>query len=96
MRSWRYSVNALPELTFKTHHLDNLWVYVIGYHLSLGGDIFQHLVQSLCLDLLSLEFRIGVVKVEQDCALMQLADEKLWPLTGRGFCTQLLRYCITI
>ena len=47
-----------------THHLHNLRVYVISDDTALGGDIFQHLVQSLGLDLLPLELGISVVEVE--------------------------------
>jgi hypothetical protein len=55
-----------------TYHANYLWVYAFGYHASLGGDIFEHLMKRLRLDLLSLQLRTGVVKVENDAALVQL------------------------
>ena len=42
-------------------------------------------MQSLSFDLLALEFRVGIVEVEDDRALMQLLDEKLRTFTRRGF-----------
>lgn len=74
-----------------THHFDDLWVYVICYHFPLGGDVLQHLVQSLSFDLFALELRIGIVEVEEDCALMQLLDEELWSLGWWGFWVYVLR-----
>ncbi len=58
-----------------TYHLHNLRVYVICDDTTLGGDVFQHLMEGLSLDLFSFEFRICVVEIEQDCTLMQLFDE---------------------
>lgn len=69
----------------RTHHLNNLGVYVISNHTPLSGDILQHFVQSLSLNLLALELRVGVVEVEQNCALMQFLDEELWSFGWRSF-----------
>ena len=43
-------------------------------------------MQSLSLDLLALQLGIGVVEVEEDCALMKLLDKKLGPFGRRSFC----------
>jgi hypothetical protein len=69
----------------RTHHADHLWIYGLGDHPALSGDVFEHLMQGLGLDLLSPELRAGVVKVEEDATLLELLDEQLVPLTGRSF-----------
>lgn len=58
-----------------THHFDNLRVYVLGDNTALCRNIFEHLVQCLCLDLLALQLRVRVVEVEDDSTLVQLLDE---------------------
>ena len=67
-----------------TYHLDNLRVYVICDDTTLGGDVFEHFMEGLSLDLLSLELGVGIVEVKEDCALMQLPDEELRALADRG------------
>ena len=61
----------------KTHHADHLWVYSLCDYTTLGGDIFEHLMQSLCLDLLSFELRACVIEIKQDTTLVQLFNEEL-------------------
>jgi hypothetical protein len=53
----------------------------------LGGNIIEHLMESLGLDLLALELCAGVIEVEQDTTLMEFLDEQLGALAWRGFCT---------
>lgn len=68
-----------------TYHLDHLWVYVFSDHTTLRGDVLQHFVEGLSLDLFSFQFSISVVKVEQHSALMEFLDKELWSLCRRGF-----------
>ena len=42
-------------------------------------------MQSLGLDLLPLQFGVGVIKIEKDCALVEFLDEELWTLRRRRF-----------
>jgi hypothetical protein len=44
------------------------------------GDVLEHLVQRLRLDLFPLELRARVVEVEHDAALLELLDEELIPV----------------
>ena len=39
-----------------THHLHDLWVYIISDDAALSGDVFEHFMESLGLNLLALEF----------------------------------------
>lgn len=68
-----------------TYHVDYLGVYTFSDDSTLGGDIFQHLVKGLSLDLLALELGTRVIEVKKDTALVELLDEQLWPLAGRSF-----------
>lgn len=72
--------------TRSTYHLDHLGVYILGDDTALVSDVFEHLVQGLSLDLLALEVRAGVVEVEENVTLMELADEELGAFAGRGLC----------
>ena len=73
------------EKVDSAYHFDHLGVYILRNHTPLGRDVFQHLVQCLSLDLLSLQFGIGVVEVEDNSALVKLFDKKLGALGNRGF-----------
>ena len=76
---------ASNRRTIPTYHLHNLRVYVLGDYTSLGGDILQHFVQGLRLDLLAFEFGVGIVEVEDNGALVQFLDEQLGPFADRSF-----------
>lgn len=67
-----------------TNHANDLWVYILGDDTPLGGDVLKHLVKRLGFDLLALEFRTGVVEVEQDATLVELLDEEAGTLARRG------------
>jgi hypothetical protein len=58
-----------------TDHVDNLGVYVLSNDSTLSCDIFQHLVESLSLDLLSFEFGTRVVEIEKYTALIEFLDK---------------------
>lgn len=68
-----------------THHLHHLRVYVLRNHATLARDVFQHLMKSLRFDLLAFEFRVSVIEVEKDGALMQFLDEELGTFARRRF-----------
>ena len=77
----------------KTHHLHHLGVYVLSNHATLARDIFQHLMKGLRFDLLALEFRVSVIEVEKDRALMQLLDKELRTFSSRSFWEIWIRKC---
>lgn len=66
--------------TTYAHHGDDLWVDLLGDHTSLTGNVIEHLMQRLRLDLLSFELLAGIVEVKHDGALSQLANEQLWSI----------------
>ena len=45
-------------------------------------------MQRLGLDLLPLQFGVGVVEIEENRALVKFLDEELWALRKRGLCTK--------
>ena len=59
----------------KTDHVNNLRVYILSDDSTLSCDIFQHLVKSLSLDLLSFEFGTGIVEIEKHTTLIELLDK---------------------
>jgi hypothetical protein len=76
---------AQTESGKDTDHANHLWVYILGDHTALGGDIVEHLMEGLGLDLLALELCAGVVEIEQDATLVEFLDKQLGALAGRGF-----------
>lgn len=58
-------------------HLDNSWVHWLGDDLAVLRDVVQQLMQSQALDLLGLHVSAGVIKVEDDVALIQLLHKQL-------------------
>lgn len=74
------------EGIFDTYHPHNLGVYVVRDGSALRSDVLEHLSQSLCFHLFACELSIGVIKIEQDCTLVQLPDEELRALLRRRFC----------
>jgi len=69
-----------------TYHLHHLRVYVFSDDITLCRDVVQHLMQRLGLDLLSLQLGVGVVKIEEDRALVKFLDEELGTLRERRLC----------
>jgi hypothetical protein len=51
----------------------------------LGGDIIEHLAESLRLELLALNLSTNVTKVEEDAALLNLFEKQVMALV-KGSC----------
>lgn len=66
------------------YHVDYLRVYCFSDDSALSGDIFQHLMKCLSLDLLALKLGTRVIKVEQNAALIQFLNKQLWSFAGRS------------
>jgi hypothetical protein len=66
---------VLEDATRNTDHVDNLGVYILSDDSTLSCDIFQHLMESLSLDLLSFELGTRVVEIEKHTTLVELLDE---------------------
>lgn len=47
-----------------TNHVDNLGVYVFSNDVPLSGDILEHFMQGLCLDLFTFELGARVIEVK--------------------------------
>ena len=75
-----------------TYHLHHLRVYVFSDNITLRGDVLQHLVQRLGLDLLPLQLGVCIVEIEKDRALMKFLDEKLRTLGRRRLCAERVSY----
>lgn len=76
-------IRVLNEMA--THHIYDLGIHILSDNASLGGDILEHFMKSLGLDLLALELRARIVEIEQDFALGQFLDEKLGAIAWRSF-----------
>ena len=72
-----------------TYHLHHLGVYAFSDNITLCCNVLQHFVQRLSLDLLPLQFGIGVVKIEEDRALVKFLDEELWTFRRRRLCAKI-------
>ena len=70
-----------------TYHLHHLGVYVFSDNITLCRDVVQHFVQRLGLYLLPLQLCVGIVKIEEDCALVKLLDKELWTVRRRRLCS---------
>ena len=74
-RSEQVGRKLVHQLTFSsfqegTYHIDDLWVNLLRDHTSILRNVFQHFMQSLRLDLLSLKLGTGVVEIKYDFTLL--------------------------
>jgi hypothetical protein len=74
-RSEQVGRKLVHQLTFSsfqegTYHIDDLWVNLLRDHTPILRNVFQHFMQSLRLDLLSLELGTGVVEIKYDFTLL--------------------------
>lgn len=76
-------INEARQL--KANHVNHQWIYVVCYSIGLGGDIIEHLAESLRLELLALNLSTNVTKVEEDAALLNLFEKQVMALV-KGSC----------
>ena len=51
----------------------------------MGGDILEHLVEGLGLDLLAFKLCAGIVEIKKDATLVEFFDEQLGAFVGWCF-----------
>jgi hypothetical protein len=80
--------NINDQLEMKAYHSDDFRVNTLSDNASLSCNILQHFVEGLCLDLLAPKLCTGIIEVEHNPALLQLANEELRSLCRRCFCQE--------